>query len=78
MFRTLKRGTLSEIGRQTLLVPTSGCSWSLPAGHTMKNIMCSVSATPMQVRGTGVYRESHLYSATPMVRIELDLGALED
>ncbi|MFC0341328.1 cyanophycin synthetase [Paracoccus niistensis] len=40
--------------------------------------MCSVSATPMQVRGTGVYRGPHLYSATPMVRIEMDLGALED
>lgn len=32
----------------------------------------------MQVRATGVYRGPHLHSATPMVRIELDLGALKD
>lgn len=40
--------------------------------------MQSTSFGPMQVRGTGIYRGPHLYSATPMVRIELDLGALEE
>ncbi|MDO1559495.1 cyanophycin synthetase [Brevundimonas sp. 2R-24] len=33
---------------------------------------------PMSVLETGVYRGPHLYSATPMIRIQLDLGALED
>lgn len=40
--------------------------------------MPSLSVKPMHVRGIGVYRGPHLYSATPMVRIELDLGTLED
>lgn len=33
--------------------------------------------TPMCVVETGVYRGPHLYSHTPMVRLQLDLGALE-
>ena len=32
---------------------------------------------PMRVLETGVYHGPHLYSHTPMVRIMLDLGALE-
>ncbi|HEY0418876.1 MAG TPA: acetate--CoA ligase family protein, partial [Acetobacteraceae bacterium] len=33
---------------------------------------------PMRVLGRAVYRGPHLYSATPMIRIQLDLGALEN
>ena len=32
---------------------------------------------PLTVLERGVYRGPHLYSATPMVRIQLDLGELE-
>src|ERR671926_78200 len=32
---------------------------------------------PMRILEKGVYRGPHLYSATPMVRIQLDLGSLE-
>jgi len=33
---------------------------------------------PVRVLETGVYRGPHYYSHTPMVRIQLDLGRLED
>lgn len=33
---------------------------------------------PMRVLEKGVYRGPHLYSHTPMIRIMLDLGRLED
>ena len=33
---------------------------------------------PMRVVEKGVYRGPHLYSLTPMIRIKLDLGALEE
>lgn len=35
------------------------------------------SKAPMRVVETGIYRGPHLYSHTPMVRIQLDLGELE-
>jgi cyanophycin synthetase len=34
--------------------------------------------TPMRVVERGVYRGPHLYSLTPMIRIKLDLGSLEE
>jgi cyanophycin synthetase len=34
--------------------------------------------SPIRVVEAGVYRGPHLYSHTPMVRIQLDLGRLED
>ncbi len=36
------------------------------------------SALPMQVRRVRIYRGPHLWSITPMVQVELDLGRLED
>jgi cyanophycin synthetase len=33
---------------------------------------------PMRVIERGVYRGAHLYSLTPMIRVKLDLGALEE
>ena len=33
---------------------------------------------PMRVLERAVYRGPHLYSEMPMIRIQLDLGALED
>ena len=33
---------------------------------------------PMQVTEVGVYRGPHYYSHTPMIRIQLDLGRLEE
>ncbi|MDB5659031.1 MAG: cyanophycin synthetase, partial [Cypionkella sp.] len=33
---------------------------------------------PMQLLGTRVFRGPHLYSQTPMIRFEIDLGALEE
>lgn len=38
----------------------------------------SVAAAPMRVTERAVYRGPHLYSSRPMIRIQLDLGALED
>jgi len=35
-------------------------------------------AVPMQVTEVGVYRGPHYFSHTPMIRIQLDLGRLED
>lgn len=35
-------------------------------------------AAPMRILERAVYRGPHLYSARPMIRIRLDLGALED
>jgi cyanophycin synthetase len=37
-----------------------------------------IAACPMGVVERGVYRGPHLYSLTPMVRIKLDLGSLEE
>src|SRR5918997_5541950 len=34
--------------------------------------------SPMRVIERGVYRGPHLYSLTPMIRIKLDLGSLEE
>jgi cyanophycin synthetase len=36
------------------------------------------TASPMRVMERGVYRGPHLYSLTPMIRITLDLGSLEE
>lgn len=36
------------------------------------------TAAPMRIVEKGVYRRPHLYSLTPMIRIKLDLGSLED
>lgn len=36
------------------------------------------TASPMRVVEKGVYRGPHLYSLTPMIRVKLDLGSLED
>lgn len=36
------------------------------------------AAKPIRVIERGVYRGPHLYSATPMIRLQLDLGSLED
>ena len=33
---------------------------------------------PMRVLETGVFRGPHLYGSLPMVRIQVDLGAMED
>ncbi|HEY0437884.1 MAG TPA: hypothetical protein VGC92_14680, partial [Phenylobacterium sp.] len=33
---------------------------------------------PMRLLEKGIYRGPHLFSATPMVRLQVDLGALED
>jgi cyanophycin synthetase len=35
-------------------------------------------APPLEVRSVSVYRGPHLYSHTPMIRIEVDLGLLEE
>ena len=37
----------------------------------------SPGVRPMRVLEKSVYRGPHLYSATPMIRIQLDLGSLE-
>jgi cyanophycin synthetase len=37
-----------------------------------------VATNPMHVIDRGVYRGPHLYSLTPMIRIKLDLGTLEE
>ena len=37
-----------------------------------------VTMSPMRVIDRGVYRGPHLYSLTPMIRIKLDLGTLEE
>jgi cyanophycin synthetase len=37
-----------------------------------------VATSPMRIIERGVYRGPHLYSLTPMVRIKLDLGTLEE
>jgi cyanophycin synthetase len=39
--------------------------------------LAEADSSPMRVIERGVYRGPHLYSDTPMVRIMLDLGALE-
>src|SRR5687767_2667580 len=36
------------------------------------------ATSPMRVIERGVYRGPHLYSLTPMIRIKLDLGTLEE
>jgi cyanophycin synthetase len=36
------------------------------------------AASPLRVIERGVYRGPHLYSLTPMIRIKLDLGSLEE
>lgn len=42
------------------------------------NIASEITAQgPLRVREVGVYRGPHLYSHTPMIRVQLDLGALE-
>ncbi len=38
---------------------------------------CAPDGPPMRVLETGVYRGPHLYGSLPMVRIQVDLGALE-
>jgi cyanophycin synthetase len=37
-----------------------------------------LTSVPMSVLETGVYRGAHYYSHTPMVRIQVDLGRMED
>src|ERR1700709_389907 len=32
---------------------------------------------PLRIEEVAVYRGPHLYSATPMIRVQIDLGALE-
>jgi cyanophycin synthetase len=45
---------------------------------TTRAVSKGASHRPMRVREIGVYRGPHLYSHTPMIRLQLDLGALEE
>src|SRR3712207_1654751 len=36
------------------------------------------AVTPMRVLERAVYRGPHLFSSTPMIRIQVDLGSMED
>jgi cyanophycin synthetase len=40
--------------------------------------VAEAAVSPMRVIERGVYRGPHLYSLTPMIRIKLDLGSLEE
>jgi cyanophycin synthetase len=41
-------------------------------------VTCARQAARLRVLETAIYRGPHLFSRTPMVRIQIDLGALED
>src|SRR5690606_32337606 len=52
-----------------------------PGGHRPRAAprrRLSPEVRPMRILEHGVYRGPHLYSHRPMVRIQVDLGALED
>jgi cyanophycin synthetase len=40
--------------------------------------LCGARHAPMRILEKSIYRGPHLYSATPMIRLQADLGALED
>src|SRR3712207_2168471 len=47
-------------------------------GSTKSASTGPATVKPMRVNERGVYRGPHLYSLTPMIRIKLDLGSLEE
>jgi len=50
----------------------------LDQNHTNEAQPAREMPNPLRVIERGVYRGPHLYSLTPMIRIKLDLGALEE
>ncbi len=47
------------------------------AQASREDVAARAVVSPMRVIERGVYRGAHLYSLTPMIRINLDLGSLE-
>jgi cyanophycin synthetase len=66
--------------RTSDLISING-QWRSAVNGNADALIDEISTTPVEparVLDVGVYRGPHFYSHTPMVRIQLDLGALED